>query len=68
MLGFSTIIQRQVSSAKRQMFDWMLFTISLIKISKSGGLRIEPCGTPTKIKAQSYIIPFITTLCLHPDR
>ena len=34
VLGFSTIIKRLVSSAKRRMFDWMLLTISLIKIRK----------------------------------
>ena len=52
VLGFSTIIQRIVSS--RGGFDWMLLTISLIKIRKSG-LIIEPCGTPAKIEAPSLI-------------
>ena len=37
----------------------MLFTISLIKIREGNGPRIEPCGTPVKIEAQSDIIPFI---------
>ena len=46
----------------------MLLTISLIKIRKSSGPRIEPCGTPAKIEAQSGIIPYMTTLCLRPDR
>ena len=41
------------------MFDWVLLTISLIKIRKSSGPRIEPCGTPAKVETQSDIIPFI---------
>ena len=53
---------------EKRMFDWMLLTFSLIKIRKSSGPRIEPCGTPAKIEAQSDIIPFMTTLCLRPDR
>ena len=46
----------------------MLFTISLIKIREGSGPRVEPCGTPAKIEAQSDFVPFITALCLRPDR
>ena len=49
VLGVSTIIKRLVSSAKRQIFDWMLLTILLIKIRKSSGPRIEPYWAPVKI-------------------
>jgi len=46
MLGFSTTIYILVSSAKRRILDPMSETMSLIKMRKSNGPKIDPCGTP----------------------
>ena len=40
--GFSRIINKQVSSAKRQILDPISITMSLIKCMKRRGPRIEP--------------------------
>ena len=58
----STANNIETSANRPRIFDWMLLTVSLIKIRNSSGPRIEPCGTPAKIDAQSDIIPFMTTL------
>ena len=40
--GLSTIMKRLVSSAKRRMLDPISVTISLMKIKKRSGPRIDP--------------------------
>ena len=47
--GFSTVINKLVSSAKRRILQPISATISLINSRKRRGPRIDPCGTPARI-------------------
>ena len=50
--GSSTMIKRLVSSANKRMQEPISLTMSFMKIRKSNGQSIEPCGTPANIFAQ----------------
>ena len=49
MSGFSTEINKLVSSAKRRILEPISFTMSLIKSKNRRGPSIDPCGTPARI-------------------
>ena len=52
-----------VSSAKSLIVPIIFLTMSLIKIKKSNGPKIEPCGTPALILCQVEVQLFKHTLC-----
>ena len=66
--GFSTIINKLVSSAKSRIFEPMSVTISLIKSRNRSGPKIDPCGTPARMKFHADSTPGRTTLCLLSDK
>ena len=51
-----------VSSAKKNMFDWIPLGISLMKLRKKRGPNIEPCVTPAKISFHFEVRPLSTTI------
>ena len=57
-----------VSLAKRRIEESLFLTISLIKIRKSRGPSIEPCGTPAYTDAHSDKAPLRITHCRRFDR
>ena len=63
MIGSSTIIKRVVLSANRRICEPIPPTMSLIKTKNNKGSRMDPCGTPALIYAQSDKAPENTTRC-----
>ena len=57
------MIYKLVSSAKRRIEEFMFLTISFIKMRKSRGPSIEPCGTPAYTDALSDKAPLKMTHC-----
>ena len=57
-----------VSSANRRIEPPICLTMSLIKIRKSKGPRIDPCGTPANTSTHFENLPLNTTRCLRPER
>ena len=66
--GLSTIMKRLVSSANRRMFEPMSLTMSLMYTQKSKGPKIEPCGTPARMKVHSETVLGRTTRCFLSER
>ena len=65
---FLNVPRRDTSSAKSDMFERMLISISFRKIRNNRGARIDPCGTDPKISKNSDACPARTTLCVRPVR
>ena len=61
--GFSTSENKDVSSANIFTIVSRLAGKSLIKIKKSKGPRMDPCGTPANISFQTEACPFRITRC-----
>jgi hypothetical protein len=59
---------REVSSANKWMSLSMFVVISLMKIKKSSGPRMDPWGTPAVVFFHVDDWPFITTLIFLFDR
>ena len=68
MVGLSTMIKRLVSSANKRIWEPMSVTMSLMYNKKSIGPKMEPCGTPARMKAQSDEVPGRTTRCFLSER
>ena len=66
--GSSTIIKRLVSSANRRICESISSTMSLIYTKNNKGPRMDPCGTPALICAQSDEAPGNTTRCRLSER
>ena len=62
------MIYKLVSSAKRRIEEFMFLTISFIKMRKSRGPSIEPCGTPAYTDAHSDKAPLRMRHCRRFDR
>ena len=56
-------MKREVSSAKRQIFDPVVLTISLRYDTNSVGPKIGRWGTPASIETQCDVVPGSTTIC-----
>ena len=57
------MIYKLVSSAKRRIEEFMFLTISFIKMRKSRGPSIEPCGSPAYTDAHLDKVPLRMTHC-----
>ena len=66
--GSSTIIYKEVSSAKSLILHPTSVTMSFIKIKKRRGPKIDSCGTPALIEFQSDVAPGMTTRCFLSER
>ena len=68
VVGLSTMIKRLVSSANRRIWEPMSVTISLMYNKNSRGPKMEPCGTPARMKAQSDEVLSIRKIILEPGK
>ena len=57
------MIERLVSSANKRMHEPISLTMPFMKIRKSNGLSIEPCGTPANSFDQSELTPGSIARC-----
>jgi len=66
IIGFSTIIERLVSSANNFTFEVLSDTISYMYMRTNNGQRMEPWGTPASMVTIFENTPFKQTRCLRP--